>query len=152
MIEAGFLFARSFVVLMALFAIGELALFGGQAPCSKPHHVPCRTLVLPLQSVALWKVSCCLCRCCPDLDGAGAAAAACLGDGHRDLAPVRGRSHPSHHWLAAGCVAAHCTAPSMIFEIISGHSNCHSMLGSVTSKALLCSDKQIGNARSKLLA
>jgi len=35
-IEAGFLFAQSFFVLMLLFAIGELALFAGQAPCSKP--------------------------------------------------------------------------------------------------------------------
>lgn len=35
-IEAGFLFAQSFFVLMLLFALGELALFAGQAPCSKP--------------------------------------------------------------------------------------------------------------------
>ena len=34
-IEAGFLFAQSFFVLMLLFAIGELALFAGQAPCSE---------------------------------------------------------------------------------------------------------------------
>lgn len=35
-IETGFLFAKSFFVLMLLFAAGELALFAGQAPCSKP--------------------------------------------------------------------------------------------------------------------
>lgn len=35
-IEAGFLFAQSFFVLMLLFALGELALFAGQAPCSEP--------------------------------------------------------------------------------------------------------------------
>ena len=34
-IEAGFLFAQSFFILMLLFAIGELALFAGQAPCSE---------------------------------------------------------------------------------------------------------------------
>ncbi|KAK9904850.1 hypothetical protein WJX75_003822 [Coccomyxa subellipsoidea] len=33
-IEAGFMFAPSFPVLIAMFALGELALFAGQAPCS----------------------------------------------------------------------------------------------------------------------
>ena len=31
--EVGFLTSRSFPVLMAIFAVGELALFAGQAPC-----------------------------------------------------------------------------------------------------------------------
>ena len=35
-IQAGFFFAQSFFMLMLLFALGELALFAGQAPCSKP--------------------------------------------------------------------------------------------------------------------
>ena len=39
-IEAGFLFAQSFFVLMLLFAVGELALFAGQAPCSEPAYSP----------------------------------------------------------------------------------------------------------------
>lgn len=34
-IEAGFMFAQSFPVLILMFAIGELALFAGQAPCSE---------------------------------------------------------------------------------------------------------------------
>lgn len=34
-IEAGFMFAVSFPVLIAMFALGELALFAGQAPCSE---------------------------------------------------------------------------------------------------------------------
>ncbi len=33
-IEAGFILSRSFAVLMAIFAVGELALFAGQAPFS----------------------------------------------------------------------------------------------------------------------
>ncbi|EIE19048.1 MFS general substrate transporter [Coccomyxa subellipsoidea C-169] len=33
-IEAGFMFAPSFPVLIGMFALGELALFAGQAPCS----------------------------------------------------------------------------------------------------------------------
>ena len=32
-VEVGFLTSRSFPVLMAIFAVGELALFAGQAPC-----------------------------------------------------------------------------------------------------------------------
>lgn len=35
-IEAGFMFAPSFPVLIGMFALGELALFAGQAPCSEP--------------------------------------------------------------------------------------------------------------------
>ena len=35
-IEAGFILSRSFPALMAIFAVGELALFAGQAPFSAP--------------------------------------------------------------------------------------------------------------------
>ena len=35
-IEAGFILSRSFPMLMAIFAVGELALFAGQAPFSAP--------------------------------------------------------------------------------------------------------------------
>ena len=35
-VEVGFLTSRSFPALMAIFAVGELALFAGQAPCSEP--------------------------------------------------------------------------------------------------------------------
>ncbi len=38
-IEAGFMYAQSFPMLIAMFAIGELALFAGQAPASTPLYM-----------------------------------------------------------------------------------------------------------------
>ena len=37
-VEVGFLTSKSFPALMAIFAVGELALFAGQAPCCEGPH------------------------------------------------------------------------------------------------------------------
>ncbi len=81
-IEAGFLFAQSFFVLMLLFAIGELALFAGQAPCSECSAtcaVGPPTLVNP--SSTLRKIA------CADAASAGHAKARslCLARTHAEL-------------------------------------------------------------------
>ena len=50
-IQAGFFFAQSFFMLMLLFAVGELALFAGQAPCSEP---PGLTQMCPTLYAHVW--------------------------------------------------------------------------------------------------